>query len=111
MTPMVRDESSETPISAQELKDDARVRQLKRAGLDIEHQRTVMHRDGTFEYDGRVFAVIDHGPSLGWEIWEPATGRRINDGFDSLSKIRDYVDEHRRNGWSLEVESYPRSSI
>lgn len=68
---------------------------------------TVIHRDHTFEYDGETYRVSrggDYRSGWGWEVWRERDGAFVYDDFDRLSQVREYVDEHRANGWPLVPE-------
>lgn len=75
---------------------------MKNPGLaaPVDGVMTIIHRDHTFEYDGRIYSVIQGGTQWGYTIYDDRS-LPIADGFDTLWQIRDFVDACRRNGWDL----------
>jgi len=70
----------------------------------VRTSRTVIHRDHTLWYDGELFRVSrggDYGSGFGWEIWRDRDGSLVSDDFDNLSQCREFIDQHRENGWPL----------
>lgn len=66
--------------------------------------RTVIHRDGTFEFNGSRYAVIQQGPQWGYEIVTHPDLRHVADGYDTLAQVRDFVAKARREGWDTLAE-------
>lgn len=68
--------------------------------------KTVIHRNRTFEYDGQTYRIIGGGPgtinaAYGYEILTEDF-ELVADNFFTYDDIRQYVDQARENGWSLE---------
>ena len=68
---------------------------------------TIIHRDHTIWYNGEKYRVTrggDYRSGFGWELWRDRDGKAVNDDFDYLYQIRQFVDACRDNGWPLIVE-------
>lgn len=61
----------------------------------------MIHRDGTFECNGRRYLVLQGGPGWGYEIVTYPDLRHVADGFFRLSEVRDFADQARREGFDL----------
>jgi hypothetical protein len=51
--------------------------------------RIVIHRDKTFDYEGRTYRALNNGPGWGYEIVEADTMRKVDDGYFTLQEIRE----------------------
>lgn len=70
--------------------------------------RTVIHRNRTFEYDGAIYRVIGGGrgtinEAYGYEIVTEGYDQ-VADNFFTYDDIRDFVDQARAGGWPLVEE-------
>jgi hypothetical protein len=73
--------------------------------------RTVIHRNHTFEFNGEVYRCVrggDYGSGWNWEVSRESDGAFVEDDFDTLAAIRDFVDAAAANGWPL-VRDDPKS--
>lgn len=65
---------------------------------------TTIHRDGTFEFNGRTYRCTRQGPygsaDDAYEVWDMETGRSVGTFF-RLDEVRAHVDQSRENGWPL----------
>lgn len=55
-------------------------------------KRPVIHRDSTFERDGRTYSVTQGGPDWGYAIHDER-GRVVADNLFTLNEVRDYVEQ------------------
>lgn len=65
-------------------------------------QRIVIHRDHTFEFDGRTYRATFHGQGWGWSIDTEAFDPVATPDFATLAELRAYVNECSDQGWPLE---------
>lgn len=67
--------------------------------------KTVIHRNRTFEYDGAIYRVLGGGRGTINEVYgyEVVTEDydQVADGFFDYDDIRQFVDQARENGWPL----------
>lgn len=81
----------------------------------VKDMSIVIHRDGTFTYQGEQYSAVDHGPGWGWAIHTSSGAVTEHDGFDRLRDLRAFLAECERNGWSLTDrethEKGPKGSI
>lgn len=70
-------------------------RAMKNPGVSapIRDVGTVIHRDKTFEHDGRRYMLIQGGPQWGYEIVTMPELRYVADGLFTLAEVRKFVDD------------------